>query len=458
MAQFSVRNQITEGVIWKQLLIFFFPILLGTFFQQLYNTVDAVVVGRFVGKEALAAVGGSTGVLATTLVNFFVGLSSGATVIISQYYGAGDYKDTGRGLHTAVALAIASGLLISLLGVPGSSWAIAAIDTPPEVVDEAVTYLRIFMGGAVFALMFNIGSAILRALGDSRRPLYMLIICTVIHVALDLLFTAGFGWGVAGVAIATVTAEFVSTVLVWVILARLDPVYRLEFRKIRFDFKILRRIIRIGLPTGLESTMYSASNIIIQSTVNSFGVNAAAAWATFGKIDQLFWMIMTAFDVSITTFSGQNFGAQKYDRIKRCVNVGTGLALLITAIIEGGELLWGKSMLEFFTTDADVISLGMQIIWEMVPYYFFYIWVCVLSGATRGTGDTLIPMIITAFGICVYRVIWVWLVFPHWPTLSMVLYSYSTSWALTALLFILYYYCGGWLKRRIGVAEMTKYD
>lgn len=450
-------NKITEGVIWRQLLIFFFPILLGTFFQQLYNTVDAVVVGRFVGKEALAAVGGSTSTLINFFVNFFVGLSSGATVTISQYYGAKDDEDTSRAVHTAIALALLAGAFMTIVCVSGASWALTKMGTTPEVMPHAVQYLRVYMAGVVFQLLFNIGSAILRAVGDSRRPLYLLVVCTIVNIVLDLYFTISLGWGVLGVAVATIGSQFVSAALVWYMLASTSDVYKLTFRKIRIDFRILRRIVRIGLPAGLQSIMYTSSNIIIQSTINSFGVDTVAAWATFGKIDSIYWTALSALSVSITTFSGQNFGAQKYDRIKSSVNASVGIATVITLIVDAAVLTWGREMLEFFTPDPGVTKIGLTMISGMVPYYFTYIYVDVLAGAVRGTGDSLIPMLMTSVGICVFRVFWIWQIFPHWQTLSTIVYSYPISWALTSVFFMIYYYHGGWLKRRIALSEFEKH-
>lgn len=443
------ENKITEGVIWKQLLSFFFPILLGTFFQQLYNTVDAIIVGNFVGTQALAAVGGATGTIINLLVGFFVGLSAGATVIISQYYGACRAAETSQAVHTSVALGIAGGLFFMVLGMALSPWALRAMGTPEDVMEYATVYIEIYFGGMVFNLLYNMGSGILRAAGDSRRPLYFLILCTVLNLVLDLLFVPVFHWGVAGAGIATIASQAISAILILVVLMRSEDVYRLHLRDIRMNWYILRNIIQIGLPAGLQSVMYNASNIIIQSTINTFGTNTIAAWTAYGKIDGLFWMIMGAFGTSVTTFSGQNFGAQKYDRIRKsvhiCLIMAFGTAFFLSTVL----YFWGSYVYQLFTTDQNVMKIGMDILHTMVPFYFTYVCIEIFSGAMRGTGDSLVPMILTGLGICVLRVVWISLAVPVWNQVETVILSYPITWSITSVLFVIYYLQGGWLRKRI---------
>ena len=442
-------NGITEGVIWKQLLIFFFPIMLGTFFQQLYNTVDAVIVGQYVGKEALAAVGGSTGTLINLLVGFFVGLSSGATVIISQYYGAYRPAETSLAVHTATALGIAGGVVFMVVGLIVSPLALTIMSTPADIFDHALSYIRIYFLGMVFNLVYNMGAGILRAVGDSKRPLYFLIFSTLLNVVLDLLFVVALNLGVNGAAIATILCQAVSAVLVMYTLMRSDDVYRVRLRDIRFSLPILRDIVRIGLPAGLQSVIYNVSNIIVQATINSFGTNVIAAWTANGKIDGIFWMIMGAFGTAATTFSGQNFGAQKYDRIRRCVRVCGLMAFGAAALISTVVLVFGPLIFRIFTSDEGVIESGMQIIHALAPFYFTYVCVEVISGTVRGAGDSFWPMIITCFGVCVGRILWILFVVPQYHTIEMLVWGYPISWALTSVLFIIYYLQGGWLRRSI---------
>ena len=299
-------NQITEGVIWKQLLIFFFPILFGTFFQQLYNTADAMIVGHFVGKQALAAVGGTTGTLINLLIGFFTGLASGATVIIAQFYGAKKADKVHWAVHTSIAFSIAAGIGLMIVGIVFSRPMLQVMQTPADVIDYAVLYIRIFFAGTIANLLYNMGAGILRAIGDSKRPLYYLIICCFANIGLDLLFVAVFHMGVAGAALATILSQFLSAVLVLGALMRTKDMYRLEWKKLRIDGIMLKRIIRIGLPAGMESAMYSISNVIVQAGVNTLGTDSVAAWAAYGKVDGLFWMMVSALGISATTFIGQN--------------------------------------------------------------------------------------------------------------------------------------------------------
>lgn len=444
-------NQITEGVIWKQLLFFFFPILFGTFFQQLYNTTDAVIVGQFVGKEALAAVGGPAATLINLLIGFFMGLSSGATVIISQYYGAKKQDDVKNTVHTAVALSIAGGTVIMILGLLFSGIALRAMNTPEEVLSLSVVYMRVYFLGVIPSLIYNMGSGILRAVGDSRRPLYFLILSCITNIILDILFVRVLNMGVVGVAAATALSQVVSALMVMITLMRTEDSYRLYIKEIRFSPVLLHKIISIGLPTGVQSTMYSVSNLIIQSSVNSFGTDTIAAWTAYGKIDGIFWMIMGAYGVSITTFAGQNFGAGKYDRIKQSVRICLGMAAFTSVLLSTIVLSGGRVFLRLFTDDPGVVSIGLLMMRVISPSYVTYICIEILGGTARGCGDAIPPMLLTCVGICVLRVVWILTAVPMRPEMSTVAFSYPLTWAATSLLFIIYYLRGNWLKRCRGV-------
>lgn len=443
----TVSNQITEGVIWKQLLFFFFPILLGTFFQQLYNTTDAVIVGQFVGKEALAAVGGPAATLINLLIGFFMGLSSGATVIISQYYGAGNGENVKKTVHTAVALSIAGGAAIMVLGMLFSGAALSAMHTPEDIYSLSVMYMRIYFLGVIPSLVYNMGSGILRAVGDSRRPLYFLILSCIANIVLDVLFVAVLKMGVAGVAVATALSQVVSALMVIHALMKSEDSYRLYPKEIRFSPVLLHNIIRIGLPAGIQSTMYSLSNLIIQSSINSFGTDTVAAWTAYGKIDGIFWMIMGAYGVSATTFAGQNFGAGKYDRIKKSVRICLGMAAATSLLLSVIVLSGGRLFFCMFTDDAEVISIGLGMMRVISPCYITYICIEILGGTTRGCGDAIPPMLLTGVGVCVLRVIWALTAVPLRPEVSTVALSYPITWTITSILFIIYYLKGNWLKR-----------
>ncbi len=436
------RNGITEGVIWKQLLSFFFPILLGTFFQQLYNTVDAVVVGQFLGKEALAAVGGGTGTAIGLLIGFFTGLSSGATVVISQHYGAKDDEKVSASVHTAVALALAGGLIISIVGYAFTRPMLELIGTPDDVLPLAVRYMHIYFLGGIPIVLYNMGAGIFRAMGDSRSPFYFLVVSCVVNIFLDVLFVGGFGMNVEGAAIATVFSQIISVILLtWKLMRRNDG-GKLYIRRIAFSKTYLRQMLAIGCPAGIQSIMYTISNLIIQAAINSFGTDTAAAWAAWSKLDQIFWMFINAFNIAITTFVGQNFGAGRTDRAKKGVRTVIAISAVCTLIIEAGYMLIGRYGLMIFTTDSKVLSIGVGMMKYIVPWYITYIAIELLSGAIRGVGKSLIPTLISVFGICVLRIIWICVSPDFYPGLYGVLASYPFSWIVTSLLFILYYFKG----------------
>lgn len=445
----STKNGITEGVIWKQILIFFFPILFGTFFQQLYNTVDAMIVGNFVGKEALGAVGGTTGTLINLMVGFFVGLSSGATVIISQYFGATDPTQVRKAVHTSIMLAIVGGAAMMIAGLFGSSYMLELMGVPKEIMAYSLTYMRIYFIGMIPNMLYNIGSSILRAVGDSRRPLYFLILACFVNILLDLVFVVALGWEVMGVALATILSQTVSAALVMYTLIHSDVTYQVHIDQLHFTPSILRAIVLIGLPAGVQSVAYSLSNAIIQSSINSFGTDAIAAWTAFGKIDSLFWMTMTAFGVAITTFAGQNFGAHQLQRVKKSVRICLSMAIVTSIALS--ILFWfaGPWIYRLFTKDVLVLEKGMEILRLLSPFFVTYVFIEILSGAMRGCGDSLVPMIMTALGVCGVRVAWILFVAPMWHDLYKVLICYPLSWILTSSFFIVYYLQGGWLRRRI---------
>ena len=444
----SPANTITEGVIWKQLLFFFFPILIGTFFQQLYNTVDTIIVGQYVGTQALAAVG-TTGTLINLLVGFFVGISSGATVIISQFFGGGDWKNLSKAVHTSIALALAGGLVVMALGLLTSRPSLSLLGVPEEILDDALLYLNIYYGGILFCLVYNVGTGVLRAIGDSRMPLYVLIVCCLVNIVLDLLFVVSFHWGVLGVALATVLSQAVSAVLVMLRLMCTNESYRVELKHIGFDRGILRNVIRIGLPAGLQSVMYSLSNLIIQAGINSFGTTVIASWAAIGKVDGFIWMVMGAFGISITTFVGQNFGAGHYDRVKRSVKVCLGMTLGTILALSAVILLFSRPLLGFFTGDAAVVDTGAAFLQILGPSYFLFVIIEIFSGAIRGAGEALQPMLITTFGVCGLRFVWMLCVVPFFPSMEMVAMNYPVTWLITAVVFTIYYLRMKWLDRCI---------
>ena len=440
-------NRITEGSIFGQLLLFFFPILFGTFFQQLYNTADAMVVGRFVGKQALAAVGGSTSTLITLLVGFFVGLSSGATVVISQFYGARKADKVHWAVHTSIAFSVIGGIIFMIVGLVGSPWALEAMKTPEDVMGHAVVYIRIYFLGIIVNLVYNMGAGILRAVGDSRRPLYFLIASCFTNIILDVLLVAVLGMGVAGAALATITSQLLSAVLVVLALMKTDDMYKLEWKKVRIDQRMLQRIVRIGIPAGMQSVMYNISNVIIQAGVNTLGTDNVTAWATYGKVDGLYWMMINALGISATTFVGQNFGAGRLDRVRKgagaCMVIGVVLTASVGVVLYNG----GHLLVELFTTDQQVQAISMDLLHFMVPTFITYIAIEILSGTLRGVGDAWMPLIITGIGVCAVRVLWIMFVLPHYHTIIGAAFCYPLTWSLTTVAFVIYYYFFSSLRR-----------
>ncbi len=421
------------------MLLFFFPILFGTFFQQLYNAADAIIVGRFVGKEALSAVGGGTGTLIQLLVGFFVGLSSGATVIISQYYGARRRDMVGYAVHTSIAFCLVAGVGMMIVGITAAPMALRAMGTPIDVLGPSTTYIRIYFLGVIGNLLYNMGAGILRAVGDSKRPLYFLIVSCLTNIVLDILFVIGLRMGVAGAALATILSQLLSAVMVLWVLMRTQDMHRLELKKIRFDGRMFRRIIRIGLPAGLQSIMYTSSNILIQSSVNALGTDTVAAWTAYSKIDSLFWMIVNAFGISITTFVGQNYGAGQIKRVHKGVRTCMGITAVSTVLLSLFLYNFASVCFVLFTTDAGVVVIGEQILHFLVPTYVTYITIEILSGALRGVGDSWIPMVICCLGICVLRVAWILIAVPMKNNIFTIVFSYPLTWTVTSIAFMLYY-------------------
>ncbi|WOC31545.1 MULTISPECIES: MATE family efflux transporter [Caproicibacterium] len=452
MKQTCSANAMLKGSIAQQMLLFFLPIWFGTFFQQLYNTADALIVGNFVGTKALAAVG-ATGSFVQLLVGFFVGLCSGASVVISQSYGADQLELVSRQVHTALALALLGGAVLTVLGLLTARAAVVAMGTPADILDQAVLYLRIYFLGMIPQMIYNMGASILRAVGDSKRPLYFLMLASVLNIVLDLILVPIFHLGVAGTAIATVLSQTASALLTLRCLAGENVPWTLRRSRITLDKEILKSICRIGLPAALQSSLYSVSNILIQSGINGFGTIAVAAWSVYGKIDFLFWMTISSLGISVTTFAGQNFGAGLYRRVKKGTLVALGLAVGITLAISG--VLYPSSALLFrlFSHDTAVVEQGVQMMHFLVPVYMTYICIEIFSGTLRGCGDVAVPTAITCFGVCGLRIVWLVAALPLWHTVEAVEFSYPISWVLSSLLFVLYYWKGGWLKRRIAARE-----
>jgi len=440
-------NTILTGSIYKSILMFFFPILLGSFLQQLYSTTDALIVGRYVNKEALAAIG-ATSYIINILIGFFVGLSAGAAVIISQFYGAAKGKSLSDSVHTSMALSLVSGVVIMIGGIIFSPMILQLMNTPADIIEPSTTYLRVYFLGSIPVLIYNMGSSILRAVGDSKSPLYVLIICTIVNVVLDVLFVTIFNLGIFGAALATLLAQLVSSIVVIAMLMRAEFDYKLDIKKIGFQKNVLITMLKIGLPTGFQAVLYYFSNMIVQSSVNSFGTDTVAAWTAFTRIDNFYWMVIGAFGVAVTTFVGQNFGAGNFDRIRKSVRITYVFTAASAILLSTIFYIWCEPLLALFTNESVVINEGMYMFRHYCQYYIFFVGIEVLSGAIRATGDSFVPTVITATGICGLRVLWIFIAVPANPVIGTVLFVYPLTWLLTSFVFTVYYLQGGWLRKR----------
>lgn len=431
-------QDLTTGNLWQKIWLFVLPIFLGTVFQSFYTIADAVIVGRFSGRDGLAALE-SVYFLTKLPVNFFTGVASGAAIIISQYFGAKKLDRISAASHTAVLFAFLGGALLSVATCLTAPFFIRLIEVPAEIEQAALTYVLIYFGGMAFSMLYNVVAGILRALGDSRTPFYFLILASVLNVGLDLLFVAVFDWGVTGAAVATLIAQIVCTALIMAFLMKTDLPCKLRLAELRFTGKYLRKIVRLGLPIGVQAIVYPLANIVIQSAINTFGVSSIAAWSVCGKLDFLIWALSDAFYLAISTFVAQNYGAGQYRRMRQGVRVAllmaAGFVLSISAILYFWHIPLGYALVN----DAEVITIMSQIIHLFAPLYFLYIFGCVLPGAIQGTGETVTPMILTLIGTCASRILWIYLVLPRYRSFMTVMLCFPVSWALTAVILIVYY-------------------
>ena len=440
MKEYAKNLNLTEGKIWKVMLNFVLPIFLGTLFQSLYTTIDAIIIGRFAGKNAFAAIESVLN-FHRLPISFFVGLSSGAMIIISQYFGANKKEDISKASHTAILFAMFGGLLLSILSCILSPFFIKLIKVPEEIFYQAQIYTIICFIGISASMTYNIGSGILRALGDSKTPFYILIVSNILNIVLDLILVIVFNLGVIGVGVATLISEIISAILIFIILIKTNLDCKIYIKEIRFYKKYIKEIFRLGLPIAIQSVLYPISNTIIQSSINTFGVNSIAAWSISGKLDFLIWTVSDAFSIAVSTFVAQNYGAKKHERAKNGIKVALFMSMIAIFVISSILYLYNKPLAHFLIDDKNIVDLTSQVIHLIAPLYFVYVIGDILSGAIRGIGDTFNPMIINIFGICICRVLWIFFIVPLNPTFFMVLYGFIVSWIITALMYIVYVIC-----------------
>ncbi len=426
-----------NGPLLGKIMVFYIPLMLSGILQLLFNAADIVVVGRFAGNEALAAVG-STSSLTNLIVNLFIGLSVGANVLVARFYGAGQEGELKEMVQTAIATALAGGVILVFLGFFLSRPALGWMGTPEDVISHSVLYMRIYFAGMPFMMVYNFGSAVLRAVGDTKRPLYYLLIAGVVNVVLNLIFVIVFSMGVAGVAAATVVSQGISAALVVRCLFLTDSAYRLVLQGIKIVPDKLIKMIQIGVPAGMQGALFSVSNVLIQSSVNSFGSTAMAGNTAGSNIEGFVYTAMNAFHQAAISFSGQNYGARKYKRILRVLLICEGMVVVVGAVMGNAAYFFGGTLLQLYTTDPAVIEYGilrMSII--CVPYFLCGI-MDVVVGVLRGMGYAIMPMLVSLTGACLFRVVWIYTIFQSIRTLECLYYSYPISWTLT---FLVHFVC-----------------
>lgn len=440
------RGLMTEGVIWKEILLFSIPLLLGNLFQQLYNAVDSVVVGNYIGAQALAAVDSSAPVI-NLLVSFFMGLAVGAGVIISRYFGARKKEELHIAVHTSLALTFAAGLVMTLIGVLISPYVLQWVGTPSDVMESSVLYLRIYFLGILSVMVYNMGSGILRAVGDSRNPLYFLIVSSVTNIILDMLFVIVFHMGIAGVGWATLIAQTISAVLTMLLLMRTKEEYQVKLKHIRFHKHMLYEIVRLGLPSGLQNAIVSFSNVIVQSNINAFGSLAMAGCGSYTKIDGFAILPVMSYSMALTTFTGQNMGAKKYDRVKQGAKTGILMSVITIVCISALLLILGPNVLAIFSSDPTVINYGLYMMHVLAPGYIFLAISHAFNGIIRGAGITTVPMIVMVTCWCGLRMAWILTSVPLFHDIGVVFMGWPLTWIASALWLFLYYRKGSWMTR-----------
>ena len=506
----AAANPITEGVIWQQILFFFFPLLLSSFFQQLYNTADALIVGRTAGKEALSAVGGSSGSVLIIFIMFYVGFAGGASVPAARFFGAKNERDLQETIRLSLLISSVLGIVGTVICFGGARVILTAMHTPADILDLSVSYLRIVAPGLIPSALYNMEAAALRAMGDSRRPLAVLIFTCLTNIGLDLLLVAVLGMGAVGAGIATAVCHLLSALLALAFLRKKTSSLFGDIRsdipsgassavssdgssavssvsssavssdissdgssavssvsssavssdisqdvsqkksssgrhkkglsqRLRTPDSLARLILRMGLPLGLAEVMYTFANVILMSVVNGFGTDTVAAYAAYGKIDAIFWMVVGSFGISITTFVGQNIGAGRWDRVMQSIRESTIMMFIVLGAVIAVLYAFAHPLQNLFCTDPEVVAIGTDMMHFLMPFYFLYIPIEILFSALRGMGDSIIPTLITFFGVCVLRSVWGLFIVPLHHTVNMVLLGFPVTWIVSTAAFIIYF-------------------
>lgn len=428
----------TEGNITRHLITFALPLLIGNVFQQLYNTVDTWVVGNYVSNEAFSAVG-TVGPIINMLIGLFMGLSSGAGVVISQYYGAKRYDDVQKAVHTSIVMTLFLAVVLTGAGLALIPSMLRLMKTPIEVLPEANTYLSIYYSGLIGLMLYNMGAGILRAVGDSQRPFYFLVICAVLNTALDLLFVLGFGMGVDGVAWATVLSQLISAILVLITLARSDNCIHLQMSALKMHWGVLAKIIRVGIPAAIQLAITAFSNVFVQSYINFFGPDCMSGWTAYSKVDQLLFLPMQSIALAATTFVGQNLGHNQVERARRGVRVSVNMAIVSTVIMMLPVLIFAGPIVSFFNSKPEVVRYGALLLRWLSPFYVLCCYNQIYSGALRGAGNSRAPMFIMLGSFVVFRQIYLFAMSHICNEILPIAMGYPAGWLVCSSITVLYY-------------------
>ena len=440
----SSSSSLTEGSIWKSMLLFALPVFLGNVFQQLYNTFDSWVVGNYLGDNALAAVS-SSGSLIFMMIGFFNGVAMGAGVIIARCYGAKDYDSMRRAIHTDVAFGLTAGILLTALGVAFTPTILRWMDTPEDVLPQSISYFRYYFCGAIFTVMYNIMVGILHAVGDSRHPLYYLIFSSFVNVVLDLLFVAVFRWGVGSAAIATTISQGVSALLCFRLLLTTKEPYRVELKKIRYHWDSFKDIVRYGLPSGVQNSVIAMANLVVQTNINSFGKAAMAGCGSYPKIEGFAFLPITCFAQALSTFVGQNLGAQQYGRVKKGVRFAVICSVSMAELIGVASYLLAPQLISIFNDSPEVVAYGAAHMRTICLFYCLLALSHCIAGILRGAGKATVPMFIMLGCWCLLRVTYISIAMQHVNELHTVSMAYPITWFASSVLFIIYFYAADWM-------------
>lgn len=440
----SKNRSLTEGSIWKSMLLFALPVFIGNVFQQLYNAFDAWCVGNYIGDDALAAVS-SSGSLTFMMISFFYGVAMGAGVIIARAFGAKQYDAMEKAIHTAIAFGLVTGVILTVFGVAMTPTILRWMGTPAEVLPQSISYFRNYFYGTLFTVMYNIFVGILHAVGDSKHPLYYLIFSTILNIILDMLFVAVLGFGVGSAAVATTISQGVSAILSLWHLVRVNAPYRVQIRKIRFHKKTLLEILRYGIPSGVQNSVIAFANVVVQTNINSFGKAAMAGCGSYSKLEGFAFLPVTCFTQALSTFVGQNLGAQKHDRVKKGVAFGVICSCVMAEIIGGVSYLLAPHLIGMFSETQEAISFGVQHMRTICLFYFLLAFSHCIASVMRGAGKATVPMFTMLACWCLFRVSYVSVAVRFVNQLTTVSWAYPITWTLSSIIFLIYFLKADWI-------------